>query len=69
MLEALREQLNNAMVPIHTPPGELVQSASSLHHPREKWSFRSIYSTDDPPVPTTARPQHKQRRSSEMRCA
>eukprot|EP00975_Prorocentrum_lima_P019660 4138096-Prorocentrum_lima.AAC.1 len=30
MLEALSEQRNNAIVPTHTPPGELVQSASSV---------------------------------------
>eukprot|EP00975_Prorocentrum_lima_P004328 938389-Prorocentrum_lima.AAC.1 len=28
--EALSEQLNTAIVPLQTPPGELVQSASSV---------------------------------------
>eukprot|EP00975_Prorocentrum_lima_P016449 3486783-Prorocentrum_lima.AAC.1 len=32
MLEAPSEQLNNAIVPTNTPPGELVQSASSVGH-------------------------------------
>eukprot|EP00975_Prorocentrum_lima_P066260 12908136-Prorocentrum_lima.AAC.1 len=32
LLEALSEQLNNAIVPTNTPPEELVQSASSVGH-------------------------------------
>eukprot|EP00975_Prorocentrum_lima_P010163 2166298-Prorocentrum_lima.AAC.1 len=40
MLEALSEQFNNAIVPIHTPPGELLQSASSVGHAGADGRFR-----------------------------
>eukprot|EP00975_Prorocentrum_lima_P031481 6607350-Prorocentrum_lima.AAC.1 len=44
LLEALSEQLNNAIVPTNTPPEELVQSASGVGHAWGRWSFQSDYS-------------------------
>eukprot|EP00975_Prorocentrum_lima_P045438 9514117-Prorocentrum_lima.AAC.1 len=51
MLEAPREQLNNAMVPNHTSPGELAQSASSVGHALANGRSRASTTPQPRPAP------------------
>eukprot|EP00975_Prorocentrum_lima_P058844 12341368-Prorocentrum_lima.AAC.1 len=60
MREALSQQLPDVMVPIHTPPGELVLSASSVGHAGVDGRPRA----STPPLHTPPSPRSPRERTS-----